>query len=493
MVKFFTVQFLLILTVLCSGQARAWNNSGPAFSIWPDTGQTTCYDASYNAFGYILDPCPAEGQPLYGQDAQYAGPARFYTKLDGSDNALPESAASWTMVRDNVTGLIWEGKRNRDSVQDYANPHDADNTYTWCDTNPAANGGNPGICGANGTEDFLAALNNSAYGGYTDWRLPTIKELKTLVDRSRFNPSISTAYFPNKVPSPYWSSTTNAGFTDSAWLVHFYYSTDGASIKSNIAYVRAVRGGQVSPEERFVVNGATVLDTVTCLEWQRATADVSGDGAPDGMSWQDALAYAEGLSLGGYTDWRLPDINELISIVDYSRFAPAIDTAAFPNIPSTWYWTSTTNPSATSQALVVDCRTGQNGSFNRTSEFLNYVRAVRGGQCKVNVRVRVLGNGKGVVTAVPGEIDFMHPATSEAVSTLLALGTEIVLTATADEYFTTYWLDCASAGGIVSGNGTSIATCSFSSLDSSKSVTAILSRDFPWPMFLPAITNSTQP
>ncbi|MDY0350004.1 MAG: DUF1566 domain-containing protein, partial [Desulfobulbaceae bacterium] len=244
MVKFFTVQFLLILTVLCSGQARAWNNSGPAFSIWPDTGQTTCYDASYNAFGYILDPCPAEGQPLYGQDAQYAGPARFYTKLDGSDNALPESAASWTMVRDNVTGLIWEGKRNRDSVQDYANPHDADNTYTWCDTNPAANGGNPGICGANGTEDFLAALNNSAYGGYTDWRLPTIKELKTLVDRSRFNPSISTAYFPNKVPSPYWSSTTNAGFTDSAWLVHFYYSTDGASIKSNIAYVRAVRGGQ---------------------------------------------------------------------------------------------------------------------------------------------------------------------------------------------------------------------------------------------------------
>jgi hypothetical protein len=58
-----------------------------------------------------------------------------FTKLDGSGNALPDSAASWVAVREYVTGLIWEVKNNKDENPDYSYPDDADNTYTWYDSN----------------------------------------------------------------------------------------------------------------------------------------------------------------------------------------------------------------------------------------------------------------------------------------------------------------------------------------------------------------------
>jgi hypothetical protein len=70
----------------------------------PDTGQTKCYENSVE----IL--CPSPGEPFYGQDAQYITNPQSYTKLDASGNDLPDEAASWVMVRDNVTGLIWEVK-----------------------------------------------------------------------------------------------------------------------------------------------------------------------------------------------------------------------------------------------------------------------------------------------------------------------------------------------------------------------------------------------
>ncbi len=90
----------------------------------PDTGQTTCYDDA----GNVISPCPSPGEDFYGQDASYQGPARSYTKLGHGGVNLPDDATSWTMVRDNVTGLVWEVKSSKDDSQDYDNPHDADNT-----------------------------------------------------------------------------------------------------------------------------------------------------------------------------------------------------------------------------------------------------------------------------------------------------------------------------------------------------------------------------
>ncbi|MBI4791914.1 MAG: DUF1566 domain-containing protein [Deltaproteobacteria bacterium] len=227
------IEFLVILTVFATVQPVY------AFNQWPDTGQTKCYNDT------VEIPCPQPGEPFYGQDAQYAGPVRSYTKLAHGDEALPDTATyddGWIMTRDNVTGLIWEMKTDNGSI------HDRNNHYTWCDTNPATNGGDAGTCGdGTDTEDFIDEVNNEDFGGHADWRLPTVKELSTLVnsDIPYPGPTINTTYFPETVSSCYWSSTTNANYTNGAWPVDFYNGyVENGYYKSNSYYVRAVRAGQ---------------------------------------------------------------------------------------------------------------------------------------------------------------------------------------------------------------------------------------------------------
>ncbi|MGD9971511.1 MAG: alpha/beta fold hydrolase [Desulfatirhabdiaceae bacterium] len=367
----------------------------PAFSLFaapvPDTGQTKCYNDS------VEIPCPSPGQDYYGQDASYSINPPSYTKLDSNGNALSDSATSWSMVKDNVTGLIWEVKTNKDGNPNYSDPHDADNIYTWYDSNWATNGGNAGTPGdGTDTEDFIKALNNANYGGHSDWRLPTIKELAFIVDRSipYPGPTIHTAYFPNTAASWYWSSTTYANHTNYAWSVYFFYGYDDYGNKTNSNYVRAVRGGQsgsfgnsvigsfetantpaiqnAEPAGGFVDNGdGTVTDSSTGLTWQQETPD-------NAMTWKNALAYCEGLSLGGHSDWRLPTINELRSLVDYSRYNRAINTTYFPDTAASWYWSSTTYASNTYLAWFVDFSYGYGNKYNKSNNY--YVRAVRGGQ-----------------------------------------------------------------------------------------------------------------
>jgi len=219
------VFFLMLLLV---GPSLAGNNSGAAFSTWPDTGQTKCYDNSAEI------PCSAAGQSFDGQDAQYNGPARSYTLIGGG-----------SMVQDNVTGLIWEMKDNLDGTPDYSNPHNADNTYTWCDPDAATNGGNAGTCGDHDTKAFIDQLNSgSGFGGYTNWRMPTLKELGTLVDLGRINPAIDPI-FASTTQSSYWSSTSGPPSLQAfALRFHFGSGDHDGDVKSMASYVRAVYSGQ---------------------------------------------------------------------------------------------------------------------------------------------------------------------------------------------------------------------------------------------------------
>ena len=166
-----------------------------------------------------------------------------YTKLDDSGQPLPDSASIWVMVKDNATGLIWEVKRNMDGVSHYEDPNDADNTYTWYDSNPDSNGGQVGASGNDmNTEAFIRAMNRLHFGGFSDWRLPTIKELAYLADSGRSNPSINVTYFPNTASSWYWSSSTSANYPYHAWGVGFRNGYDSYNYKYFYGYVRAVRG-----------------------------------------------------------------------------------------------------------------------------------------------------------------------------------------------------------------------------------------------------------
>ena len=335
----------------------------------PDTGQTTCYDNNGN-----MITCPSPGQRFYGQDANYIINSPSYSKLDGNGNALPVSASSWVMVRDNVTGLIWEVKQHNDWAYNYDDPHDANNVYTWYDPDPATNGGDPGTPGAWwDTDDFINALNDVHFGGYSDWRMPDRKELRSIVNYDLGYPAINTVYFPNTLAGYYWSSTTYAGSSGGAWGMHFSNGGAGWTYKAGGYSVRAVRGGQCLASFHDNGNG-TVSDTSTGLMWQQDTArDEWGD--YDYMTWEEALDYCEVLSLGGHTDWRLPNIKELDSLVDLSRYNPAINTFYFPNTLASTYWSSTTYPY---HAWYMHFDYGYDNWFNKSST--SYVRAVRGGQ-----------------------------------------------------------------------------------------------------------------
>ncbi len=292
----------------------------------PDTGQTKCYDD----VGNEINPCPQPGEPFYGQDANYA-PRNPHSYTDLGNG----------IVRDNVTGLEWQ--------QDPAH-----GTYTW--------------------EQALAYADTLSFSGYDDWRLPTIKELSTLVNVSILYP-IDSEYFPNTY-SRNWSSTKNARTPDRACYVNF---NDGSVECSAPLYfdsnVMAVRGGPSGPfDDLFNLednDDGTVTDLETGLMWQQDTA-------PGTYTWNQALFYCENLTLEGQDDWRLPNRNELQSIIDYSRFTPSID-AVF-NAESTYYWTSTTYipyDNVLPYAWVVSFDNGLINCCGDKRSPLGYVRAVR--------------------------------------------------------------------------------------------------------------------
>jgi Protein of unknown function (DUF1566) len=331
----------------------------------PDTGQRRCYDYRRQI------PCPLPGEPYYGQDAQYKTNSRSYTKLADNGTELPDNATEWVMVKDNVTGLIWEVKHNYDNNPNYDDPNDADNKYYFNPYNSI-----------NVLDSFISVFNLENFGGYSDWRMPTIKELSTLVNilYADSEPAINTNYFPStnegKYEGKYWSSTDVVTHNFAKWVISFNFgSTFLLDSMVNRVHVRAVRGESLA-DNNFVDNGdGTVTDTSTGLMWQQAT----GLGT---YKWQEALAYCENLLLAGYSDWRLPDKNELQIIVDYTRYDPCINIDVFPQTASSRYWSSTANENSTDFAWIVDFYDGNTGGgFKLNGTYRNWVRAVRAGRC----------------------------------------------------------------------------------------------------------------
>jgi hypothetical protein len=122
----------------------------------------------------------------------------------------------------------------------------------------------------------------------------------------------------------------------------------------------------------FADNGnGTVTDNRTGLLWQQ--------GEPGYMKWQNALNYCNGLTLVSYSDWRLPNIKELESLVDDGRYDPAIDTTYFPNANASSYWSSTTYAVYPSHAWYVYFANGYVFNYYKGDDYY-YVRCVRGGQ-----------------------------------------------------------------------------------------------------------------
>lgn len=230
---------------------------------------------------------------------------------------------------------------------------------------------------------FLKAAQCTT-GGYNDWRVPTIKELYSLIN---FNgksgltaaeciPYIDTNYFgwttgntaigERVIDAQDWSATKYKGLTmagdSTVFGVNFvdgrikgypqYQPGTGNTVKYKL-YIRFVRGNVNYGINNFQDNSdGTITDNATGLMWMR-------DDSGNGMNWKDALAFAKtknNAGFLGYNDWRLPHAKELQSIVDYTRCkdytnSPAInpvfnctqinDEGGNTNWP--FYWTNTTH------------------------------------------------------------------------------------------------------------------------------------------------------
>jgi len=127
---------------------------------------------------------------------------------------------------------------------------------------------------------------------------------------------------------------------------------------------------------RFVDNGdGTITDKATGLMWAK---DGNGAGCNNGatIAWGAAITFAEGLTFAGYSDWRLPNVKELISIIDYSRNNPALN-PIFTNPKSGYYWSSTTGKAFTVFAWYANFIEGNTSVAEKTSTY--YVWCVRGG------------------------------------------------------------------------------------------------------------------
>lgn len=136
-----------------------------------------------------------------------------------------------------------------------------------------------------------------------------------------------------------------------------------------------------APDSRFIDHGdGTVSDAATGLLWKQCAEGLSGAGCGTGAAaaflWQAALQQATYASFAGYTDWRLPNKNELESLVERRCYDPAINGAHFPNTPADWFWPS--SPFARGGAWGVNFYAGYASSYG--GYYPMYVRLVRGGQ-----------------------------------------------------------------------------------------------------------------
>lgn len=224
--------------------------------------------------------------------------------------------------------------------------------------------------------DFIAQMNHELVLGESDWRLPNRRELRILISHQASRPALPEQHpFENLFHGWYWTSTTAVISPSHAWYVdmgggrmfyggkdqsfmvwpvrgtathwlpvtgqHGCYEAHGASIDcTGSGQDGDIQAGQPWPDPRFRAGEKGVIDRLTCLCWHRSANLAEGE-----VNWEQALASIEALNTTtGPGAWRLPNINELETLVDCSRARPALAAAADVfDSPGTVYWSSTTS------------------------------------------------------------------------------------------------------------------------------------------------------
>lgn len=242
-----------------------------------------------------------------GEDSDYSiNPPFFIKNGDGT-------------VTDTVTGLIWQQADGGEMTYD--------NAVLYC--------------------------FNLVLGGSSDWRMPTAQEAYSILNHNKPNPALDVTVFSNTGADYWWTGEPQVNSSTKVWATNAGGGIGNHAKSETISaggtrkfHVRAVRDAQAPPTiaAQFTENGdGSVTDHLTNLVWQKVPL-------ADTLTWEQALNYAENLTLAGQDDWRLPNIKELQSLNDESLSNPSVDVNFFPGIGVKRYWSSTSLPNQPTRA-----------------------------------------------------------------------------------------------------------------------------------------------
>jgi len=272
--------------------------------------------------------------------------------------------------------------------------------------------------------DYIMTLNRQNYLGHHDWRLPNVKELESLVTKQpNLVAWLNSKGFDGVQQDYYWTSSTYASYTSCAWRVGMHSGIVASHGKAHGSYVWPVRGGpsgvltlpktgQTSchdvsgtaiacagtgqdgesqagaawPSPRFTENADhTMTDGLTGLVWSKEGKTPGPAACNPGMrkTGQGALDYVKCLNTNRYlgkSDWRLPNRNELASLVNHGQSDSAIwlNTQGFSNVQAGSYWSSSTYAYTPRNAWGVNMQDGAETPFAKKHDI--NVWPVRSGQ-----------------------------------------------------------------------------------------------------------------
>lgn len=290
----------------------------------PDTGETTSYTNTF------------------GEDADFIIFSPYFI-INGNGT-----------VTDTITGLMWQQTDGGEMT--------IENAAIYCD-----------------------ALT---LGGFSDWRLPSAHEGFSILNHQCASPPLDPSVFTVTMAEYWWTGTRQVNDSNMVWVTnagggignHPKNETVSAGGSKKI-HVRAVRdiNSPSSLPNHFTDNGnGTITDNVTNLIWQKLANT-------DTLTWEQALNYADTLSLNGNIDWRLPNIKELQSINDENLMSPSVNPAFFSNIGIKKYWSSTTLPNQTDKAWYLSTQFGITTYDLKTVKHnLICVRGDQGGTTAIN-------------------------------------------------------------------------------------------------------------
>ena len=320
------------------------------------TGMTICTDENGSQ---IL--CPEEENAFYGQDAQYAARRSCVPNHKLTEVAKPDTLEN-----------------------DFVEVHDGNTGLTWL------------YLGAKGTYEGVKNGCAISYNGREDWRFPTPKELMTLalndrlfrgvpVDPILFKKVIDDGFESSSYSDKYgiylWSSIENYMYALEYGMTippKAYESYQSVFYDGILMCVSGEEYGKVKAENYSSITRSgdkMVFDAGTNLYWQKDSGKAE--------TWKEALSYCENLEYAGFSDWRLPNKNELVTLIDHSKLGSDV-VSSFPGMKADVFWSST---SAGEYKWVVDMTDGTAYTFNgktaggfyimRHSELPISVRCVR--------------------------------------------------------------------------------------------------------------------